>query len=207
MLPINERCERRCAGFLVTATGSSIGFGNSTASEEPRTVGRLSEYRRPGVCGFSSNRADPVCPLPISAGNIVTADRSWHLLCGASILNTHSFSVAQQSVQMTTGSKLPCVANIFYPERDCSPVAALRRIRWPTEWNIKQMAEFCGRSRESCLGRNGIRPSLKMMQVEVRLLEFRYPSRAGLSGPNGIRLNRLATPVAPGTKWLLLRDD
>jgi hypothetical protein len=92
----------------------------------------------------------PVCSLPISAtGNIVTGRiAAEYLLCGASSFQIHTyFQLPSNQYKMTTGSKTARALHELYFHPETGLLAWLLHLRraldWPTEWNIKQMAEFC----------------------------------------------------------------
>jgi len=92
----------------------------------------------------------PVCHLPISAtGNIVTGRiAAEYLLRGASSFQIHTyFQLPSSEYKMKTGSKTARALHELYFHPEEGLLAWLLHLRrafdWPTDWNIKQMAEFC----------------------------------------------------------------
>jgi hypothetical protein len=92
----------------------------------------------------------PICLLPISAtGNIVTGKiAAEYLLCGASSFQIHTyFQLPSSEYKMKTGSKTARALHELYFHPETGLLAWLLHLRrafaWPTEWNIRQMAEFC----------------------------------------------------------------
>jgi hypothetical protein len=92
----------------------------------------------------------PVCQLPISAtGNIVSGRiAAEYLLRGASSFQMHTyFQLPSGEYTMKTGGKTAraLLELCFHPDEGL--LAWLLHLRrafdWPTDWNIKQMAEFC----------------------------------------------------------------
>jgi hypothetical protein len=92
----------------------------------------------------------PICLLPISAtGNIVTGRiAAEYLLRGASSFQMHTyFQLPSSEYKMQTGGKTARALHelYFHPEQGLLPwLLHLRRaFEWPTDWNVKQMAQFC----------------------------------------------------------------
>jgi hypothetical protein len=92
----------------------------------------------------------PICLLPISAtGNIVTGRiAAEYLLRGASSFQIHTyFQLPSSEYNMTTGSKTARALHELYFHPDEGLLGCLLHLRrvfdWPSDWNIKQMAEFC----------------------------------------------------------------
>ena len=94
--------------------------------------------------------AIPVCSLPISAtGNIVSGRiAAEYLLCGASSFQIHTFfQLPSSEYRMRTRSKTTRALHELYFHPNNGLVACLLHLRrifdWPSDWNIKQIAEFC----------------------------------------------------------------
>jgi hypothetical protein len=94
--------------------------------------------------------AIPVCKLPISAtGNIVSGRiAAEYLLRGASSFQLHTFfQLPSGEYTMKTGGKTARALLELYFHPEDGLLAWLlhlrRQLGWPSDWNIKQMAEFC----------------------------------------------------------------
>ena len=92
----------------------------------------------------------PICLFPISAtGNIVTGRiAAEYLLRGASSFQIHTyFQLPSSEYKMSTGGKTARALHELYFNPQEGLLAWLLHLRrvfdWPTDWNIKQMAEFC----------------------------------------------------------------
>jgi len=92
----------------------------------------------------------PVCSLPISGtGNIVTGRiAAEYLLRGASSFQMHTyFQLPSSEYKMKTGGKTARALHELYFHPELGLLAWLLHLRrafdWPTDWNVKQMAEFC----------------------------------------------------------------
>src|SRR5258705_3785900 len=92
----------------------------------------------------------PVCLLPISAtGNIVNGRiAAEYLLRGASSFQVHTyFQLPSSEYKMRTGSKTARALHELYFHPEEGLLAWLLHLRrafdWPTDWNVKQMAQFC----------------------------------------------------------------
>jgi hypothetical protein len=92
----------------------------------------------------------PICKLPISAtGNIVSGQIAVeYLLRGASSFQIHTyFQLPSSEYKMRTGSKTARALHelCFHPEQGLLAwlLHCRRAFDWPTDWNVKQMAEFC----------------------------------------------------------------
>jgi len=92
----------------------------------------------------------PVCRIPISAtGNIETGRMAVeYLLRGASNFQLHTyFQLPSSEYRMKRPGKTACALHelYFHPERGL--IAWLLHLRraldWPTEWDIKRMADYC----------------------------------------------------------------
>ena len=152
---INERCEAEdVPDFLVYGNRlfdpdrrfdgvSGIAYGGPDLSERNLAVlGRMRTLEQVGQI--------PICRLPISAtGNIVTGRiAAEYLLRGASSFQVHTyFQLPSSEYKMTTGSKTARALHELYFHPEEGLLAWLLHLRrefdWPTDWNIKQMAEFC----------------------------------------------------------------
>jgi hypothetical protein len=94
--------------------------------------------------------AIPVCKLPISAtGNIVSGRvAAEYLLRGASSFQIHTFfQLPSGEYSMKTGGKTARALLELYFHPEDGLLAWLlhlrRQLGWPSDWNLKQMAEFC----------------------------------------------------------------
>lgn len=92
----------------------------------------------------------PSCLLPISAtGNIVTGRiAAEYLLRGASSFQMHTyFQLPSSEYKMRTGGKTARALHELYFHPKEGLLAWLLHLRrtfdWPTDWNVKQMAQFC----------------------------------------------------------------
>jgi hypothetical protein len=152
---INERCEAEdVPDFLVYGNRlfdpdrrfdgvSGIAYGGPDLSERNLSVlGRMRTLEQVGQI--------PICRLPISAtGNIVTGRiAAEYLLRGASSFQVHTyFQLPSSEYKMRTGSKTARALHELYFHPEEGLLAWLLHLRrafdWPTDWNIKQMAEFC----------------------------------------------------------------
>jgi hypothetical protein len=152
---INERCEAEdVPDFLVYGNRlfdpdrrfdgvSGIAYGGPDLSERNLAVlGRMRTLEQVGQI--------PICLLPISAtGNIVTGRiAAEYLLRGASSFQVHTyFQLPSSEYKMRTGSKTARALHELYFHPEEGLLAWLLHLRrafdWPTDWNIKQMAEFC----------------------------------------------------------------
>lgn len=152
---INEHCEGDgVPDFLVYANRlfdanrefdgvRGIAYGGPDLSARNLSVlGRMRTLEHAGSI--------PVCRLPISAtGNIVSGRlAAEYLLRGASSFQIHSFfQLPSGEYTMRTGSKLARALHELYFHPDEGLLAWLLHLRrafdWPSEWNIKRMAEFC----------------------------------------------------------------
>jgi len=92
----------------------------------------------------------PVCRIPISAtGNIESGRMAVeYLLRGASSFQLHTyFQLPSSEYRMKRPGKTACALHelYFHPERGL--IAWLLHLRraldWPTEWDIKRMADYC----------------------------------------------------------------
>ncbi len=152
---INERCEAEdVPDFLVYGNRlfdpdrkfdgvSGIAYGGPDLSERNLAVlGTMRTFEQVGKI--------PICLLPISAtGNIVTGRIAVeYLLRGASSFQIHTyFQLPSAEYKMRTGGKTARALHELYFHPEEGLLAWLLHLRrtfdWPTEWNIKQMAEFC----------------------------------------------------------------
>ena len=152
---INEDCEGQGSpDFLVFANRlfdpdrrfdgvSGIAYGGPDLSARNLAVlGRMRALEHAGEI--------PVCRRPISAtGNIVSGRiAAEYLLCGSSSFQIHTFfQLPSSEYKMRTGSKTERALHELYFHPNDGLVACLLHLRqtfdWPSEWNIKQMAEFC----------------------------------------------------------------
>jgi hypothetical protein len=152
---INERCEAEDApDFLVYSNRlfdpdrefdgvRGIAYGGPDLSE--RNLAVLGSMRALEQVGQI-----PICLLPISAtGNIATGRiAAEYLLRGASSFQIHTyFQLPSSEYKMRTGSKTARALHELYFHPEEGLLAWLLHLRrafaWPTDWNIKQMAEFC----------------------------------------------------------------
>ncbi|MFL6208649.1 MAG: hypothetical protein ACJ74W_07335 [Pyrinomonadaceae bacterium] len=92
----------------------------------------------------------PVCRLPLSAtGDIVSGRTATeYLLCGASSFQIHTFfQLPASAYKMQVGGKTARALHELYFHPDKGLLACLLHLRrvfdWPTDWNVKRMAEFC----------------------------------------------------------------
>jgi hypothetical protein len=152
---INERCEAGdVPDFLVYGNRlfdpdrefdgvSGIAYGGPDLSERNLAVlGNMRTLEQVGQI--------PICLLPISAtGNIVTGRiAAEYLLRGASSFQIHTyFQLPSSEYKMTSGGKTARALHELYFHPEEGLVAWLLHLRrvfdWPTDWNIKQMAEYC----------------------------------------------------------------
>jgi hypothetical protein len=152
---INERCEAEDApDFLVYGNRlfdpdrqfdgvSGIAYGGPDLSERNLAVlGSMRSLEQVGEI--------PICLFPISAtGNIVTGRiAAEYLLRGASSFQIHTyFQLPSSEYKMTSGGKTARALHELYFHPEEGLLAWLLHLRrefdWPTDWNIKQMAEFC----------------------------------------------------------------
>src|SRR5258705_7722560 len=152
---INERCEAEdVPDFLVYGNRlfdpnrrfdgvSGIAYGGPDLSERNLAVlGRMRTLEQVGQI--------PICRLPISAtGNIVTGRiAAEYLLRGASSFQGHTyFQYPSSEYKMTSGGKTARALHELYFHPEEGLLAWLLHLRrafdWPTNWNIKQMAEYC----------------------------------------------------------------
>ena len=152
---INERCEAEdVPDFLVYGNRlfdpdrefdgvSGIAYGGPDLSERNLAVlGNMRTLEQDGQI--------PICLLPISAtGNIVSGRiAAEYLLRGASSFQIHTyFQLPSSEYKMTSGGKTARALHELYFHPEEGLVAWLLHLRrafdWPTDWNIKQMAEFC----------------------------------------------------------------
>ena len=152
---INERCEAEdVPDFLAYGNRlfdpdrrfdgvSGIAYGGPDLSERNLAVlGRMRTLEQVGQI--------PICLLPMSAtGNIVTGRiAAEYLLRGASSFQVHTyFQLPSSEYKMRTGSKTARALHELYFHPEEGLLAWLLHLRrafdWPTDWNIKQMAEFC----------------------------------------------------------------
>ena len=152
---INERCEAEgVPDFLVYGNRlfdpdrefdgvSGIAYGGPDLSE--RNLAVLGNMRTLEQAGQIQ-----ICLLPISAtGNIVSGRiAAEYLLRGASSFQIHTyFQLPSSEYKMTSGGKTARALHELYFHPEEGLVAWLLHLRrafdWPTDWNIKQMAEFC----------------------------------------------------------------
>jgi hypothetical protein len=92
----------------------------------------------------------PLCLFPISAtGNIVSGRiAAEYLLRGASSFQMHTyFQLPSSEYKMRRGGKTARALHELYFHPEEGLLAWLLHLRrafdWPTDWNVKQMAEFC----------------------------------------------------------------
>ena len=92
----------------------------------------------------------PLCNLPISATGNISSGRiaAEYLLRGASSFQIHTyFQLPSSEYKMETGGKTARALHELYFHPEEGLIAWLLHLRrefdWPTDWNIKQMAEFC----------------------------------------------------------------
>ncbi len=152
---INERCESDdVADFLVYGNRlfdperefdgvKGVAFGGPDLSDRNLSVlGRMRTLEQSGQI--------PLCHFPISAtGNIVTGRiAAEYLLRGSSSFQIHTFfQLPSSEYRMKVSGKTARGLHelYFHPEKGLiSWLLHLRRVfDWPTDWNIKRMAEFC----------------------------------------------------------------
>lgn len=152
---VNEKCEGEgVPDFLVCANRlfdplrefdgvSGIAYGGPDLSARNLEVlGRMRTLEHAGQM--------PVCRLPISAtGNIASGRTATeYLLRGASSFQMHTFfQLPNSEYTMRTGSKTARALHELYFHPDEGLLAWLLHLRrvfdWPSDWNVKQMAEFC----------------------------------------------------------------
>jgi hypothetical protein len=152
---INERCEGEDApDFLVYGNRlfdpdrefdgvTGIAYGGPDLSD--RNLAVLGRMR-----SLEQVEEIPICLLPISAtGNIVTGRiAAEYLLRGASSFQIHTyFQLPSGEYKMQTGGKTARALHELYFDPEEGLLAWLLHLRrvfdWPTDWNIKRMAEFC----------------------------------------------------------------
>lgn len=152
---INERCEGEgVPDFLVYANRlfdpnrefdgvRGIAYGGPDLSA--RNLSVLARMR-----ALEHGGSVPVCRLPISAtGNIVSGrTAAEYLLRGASSFQMHSyFQLPSGEYTMRTGNKTERALHELYFHPEEGLLAWLLHLRrafdWPSEWNVKQMAQFC----------------------------------------------------------------
>lgn len=152
---VNERCDGdQAPDFLVYANRlfdpqrefdgvRGIAYGGPDLSA--RNLAVLARMRILEHAG-----AARVCRLPISATGNISSGRiaAEYLLRGASNFQIHSyFQLPSSEYKMLTGSKTSRALHQLYFHPDEGLIAWLLHLRrafdWPTEWNIKRMAEFC----------------------------------------------------------------
>jgi hypothetical protein len=152
---INERCEgNQAPDFLVygnrlfdpdrTFDGvRGIAYGGPDLSD--RNLSVLGTMR-----ALEQNGQIPRCLLPLSAtGNIVSGRvAAEYLLCGASSFQIHTyFQLPSSEYKMKTGGKTARALHELYFHPEEGLLAWLLHLRrqfdWPTDWNFKQMADFC----------------------------------------------------------------
>jgi hypothetical protein len=92
----------------------------------------------------------PVCHIPISATGNIDSGRmaAEYLLRGACSFQLHTyFQLPSSEYRMKRTGKTACVLHELYfnPERGLIAwLLHLRRaLNWPTEWNVKRMADYC----------------------------------------------------------------
>ena len=92
----------------------------------------------------------PVCRIPISAtGNIETGRMAVeYLLRGASNFQLHTyFQLPSSEYRMKRPGKTACALHELYFNPERGLIAWLLHLRraldWPTEWDIKRMADYC----------------------------------------------------------------
>jgi hypothetical protein len=152
---INEKCSAEdVPDFLVYANRlfdpnrefdgvRGIAYGGPDLSK--RNLAVLRDMRL-----LEHQGAIPVCKLPISAtGNIVSGRiAAEYLLRGASSFQMHTyFQLPSGEYTMKTRGKTAraLLELCFHPEEGLLAwLLHLRRVfDWPSEWNVKQMADFC----------------------------------------------------------------
>lgn len=152
---INEQCEGDgMPDYLVYANrlfdpnrefdgvrGIAYG-GPDLSSRNLAVLGRMRALEHAGSI--------PVCRVPISAtGNIASGRTAVeYLLRGASSFQIHTyFQLPSSEYMMRTGSKTARGLHKLYFHPDEGLLAWLLHLRrvyeWPSDWNVKQMAEFC----------------------------------------------------------------
>ena len=152
---INEHCsDDAMPDFLVYANRlfdpnrefdgvRGIAYGGPDLSR--RNLSVLARMR-----ALESSGQLPVCRLPISAtGNIVSGRiAAEYLIRGASTFQIHTyFQLPSSEYRMLGNSKTVRALHELYFHPEEGLLAWLIHLRqafnWPTEWNVKQMAEFC----------------------------------------------------------------
>ncbi len=152
---VNEKCEGEgVPDFLVCANrlfdplrefdgvrGIAYG-GPDLSARNLEVLGRMRALEHAGQI--------PVCRLPISAtGNIASGrTAAEYLLRGASSFQIHTyFQLPSSEYKMRTGSKTARALHELYFHPEEGLLAWLLHLRrafdWPSDWNVKQMAEFC----------------------------------------------------------------
>ncbi len=152
---INERCvEGAVPDFLIYANRlfdphrefdgvRGVAYGGPDLSD--RNLSVLSRRRT-----LEHSGSIPVCRLPISATGNIASGRcaAEYLLRGASSFQIHTYFQLPASVyKMQAGSKTARALHELYFHPDEGLLACLLYLRrvfdWPSDWNVKQMAEFC----------------------------------------------------------------
>ena len=152
---INERCEAEAApDFLVYGNRlfdpdrafdgvNGIAYGGPDLSDRNLAVlGKMRTLEQVGQI--------PLCRLPISATGNISSGRiaAEYLLRGASSFQIHTyFQLPSSEYKMETGGKTARALHELYFHPEEGLIAWLLHLRqefdWPTDWNIKHMAEFC----------------------------------------------------------------
>jgi hypothetical protein len=152
---INEHCEAEdVADFLIYGNRlfdpdrkfdgvTGVAYGGPDLSE--RNLAVLERMRSLEQVGEI-----PICHFPISAtGNIVTGRiAAEYLLRGASSFQIHTFfQLPSSEYRMKANGKTARGLHALYFHPEEGLLAWLLHLRrafdWPTDWNIKKMAEFC----------------------------------------------------------------
>jgi len=92
----------------------------------------------------------PVCRIPISATGNIESGRmaAEYLLRGACSFQLHTyFQLPSSEYRMKRTGKTACALHELYFNPERGLIACLLHLRraldWPTEWNIKRMADYC----------------------------------------------------------------
>lgn len=152
---INEHCESEdVADFLIYGNRlfdpdrkfdgvTGVAYGGPDLSD--RNLAVLERMRSLEQVGEI-----PICHFPISAtGNIVTGRiAAEYLLRGASSFQIHTFfQLPSSEYRMKANGKTARGLHALYFDPEEGLLAWLLHLRrafdWPTDWNIKKMAEFC----------------------------------------------------------------
>ena len=152
---INEHCEAEdIADFLIYGNRlfdpdrkfdgvTGVAYGGPDLSD--RNLAVLERMR-----SLEQGGEIPICHFPISAtGNIVNGRiAAEYLLRGASSFQIHTFfQLPSSEYRMKVNGKTARGLHALYFDPEEGLLAWLLHLRraldWPTDWNIKKMAEFC----------------------------------------------------------------